>query len=144
MLLFLNSKQSYLENLDIKYLFSDDDFQITYKVEPISTAHSTTLLYKRNFDAGQSDNDDNNATTGSSKRNRGTKKREKQVVQPPFKLSSFQKLRKIPKQIVMWCFPFDPTDPHKDMELSTEMDGVEGGGFPRPEMIPISSLFMEK
>ena len=43
-------------------------------------------------------------------------------------------LPKLPKRLVLWCFPrkkgFDATDPDP-----------EDSGFPRPELIPIGSLF---
>ena len=45
----------------------------------------------------------------------------------------FKALIKLSKRIVLWCYPLDPNDP-------TEID-PEGGGFRRPELIPIANLF---
>ena len=46
----------------------------------------------------------------------------------------FRQLPKLSKRIVLWCYPRDETD---------EDSLIEGQGFPRPEMVPITSLFRE-
>ena len=46
----------------------------------------------------------------------------------------FRLLKKLSKRILVWCYPL--TDQHS----ATDPD-PPGGGFPRPELIPISELF---
>lgn len=53
-------------------------------------------------------------------------------------LSTFQCLKPIPKQIIIWLYPFDPDNP-----LELDMSNV-GNTFPRPDLIPISSLYCEE
>ena len=47
--------------------------------------------------------------------------------------SNFRQLPKLSKRIVAWCYPLDPDNP---MEPNPE-----GGGFPRPDLIPVTALF---
>ena len=47
--------------------------------------------------------------------------------------NNFRQLPKISKRIILWCYPIDKNNPTEP--------APEGGGFPRPEMLPISSLF---
>ena len=53
-------------------------------------------------------------------------------------LSEFECLRPLPKMLIIYAYPFDQLNPNEPI-----MDTVDGG-FPRPEFIPISSLFKEK
>ena len=48
------------------------------------------------------------------------------------KPSMFRQLPKLSKRIVLWCYP---------REIEDSDSPPTGGGFPRPEMLPISSLF---
>jgi hypothetical protein len=47
--------------------------------------------------------------------------------------SLFRQLPKLSKRISLWCYPMDKNNPEEPVP--------EGGGFPRPEMMPIASLF---
>jgi hypothetical protein len=49
-------------------------------------------------------------------------------------LASFRTWKKLPKRLVLWVFQFNPNDP-TDLSTST------GGGFPRPELLPIADIF---
>jgi hypothetical protein len=49
---------------------------------------------------------------------------------------SFECLRALPHNIVMWCYPFDPLNPEQPLMDKTD-------GFPRSEFIPLSSIFKE-
>jgi len=46
--------------------------------------------------------------------------------------ASFKKYPKLSKRIILWCYPLDAENP---------TEPIDGGGFHRPDMIPISSLF---
>jgi len=124
-----NNGRSYASGLDIKFAFGDDDIQITYKVEVVKTMNSATLSYNIIRDASSCADDSHNNITKAAKKPSDGKAIKR--------LSSFRRLEKLPKRIVIWCYPFDPLNPK---ELTLE----KGGGFPRPEMIPISSLFSDK
>lgn len=62
---------------------------------------------------------------------RNNTKEDKPSKGPPPK---FRRLPKLSKKIMLWCYPRDETD---------EDSPIEGQGFPRPEMVPITSLFRE-
>lgn len=119
-----NNGRSYASGLDIKFAFSDDDIQVTYKVKSLKTMYSATLSYHTVCNTSNCDGDSHN-NSAAVPLGKGVKQ-----------LSSFRRLQKLPKQIIMWCYPFDPLNP-KELTLK------EGGGFPRPEMIPISGLFSD-
>lgn len=51
----------------------------------------------------------------------------------PEAASLFRQLPKLSKRISLWCYPMDKNNPQEPLP--------EGGGFPRPEMMPITSLF---
>lgn len=49
-------------------------------------------------------------------------------------LAAFRTWKKLPKRLNVWVFQFDPNNP-SDLSLS------EGGGFPRPELLPMADIF---
>jgi len=51
-------------------------------------------------------------------------------------LSTLESLRPLPKIILAWCYPFDPLNPKLPIMDTTD-------GFPRPEFLPLSTLFKE-
>jgi hypothetical protein len=61
------------------------------------------------------------------------------LIFPPKKTESskdasyFRQLPKLSKRIILWCYPINKNNPTEP--------APEGGGFPRPEMMPITSLF---
>uniref|UniRef100_A0A7S4JT09 Uncharacterized protein n=1 Tax=Odontella aurita TaxID=265563 RepID=A0A7S4JT09_9STRA len=120
---------------DIKYLFGDT-IQITYKVEEIQTSESATLLYN-----ADSSDDEEGSSEGRASTNMGGGRVESSAKQQKRKsnssksttLASFRRLDKLPKRIVIWCFRLDPQNP--------TAPNPEGGGFPRPELVPMSSIF---
>jgi len=110
----------------ITYVFGET-IQVVYKMEEISTSTSATLV----FDMKTKVENETKNHSISSEANKKDLKRMRQDDIPVFK-----QVIKIPKRIVMWCSPFDPKHPFESHPLSE-------GGFPRPEYIPISSLFKE-
>lgn len=121
---------------DISYLFAET-LQITYRSEEIKTSDSVTLLYNNNNNkADQGKGTDEDASTSKGKRKRsagadggsGKKGSAKE-------LATFRTLKKLSKRIIIWVYPFDSANPSAPNK---------GGGFPRPEMIPLTSLFVER
>lgn len=49
-------------------------------------------------------------------------------------LATFRSWNKLSKRLNVWVFRFDPDDP-------TELSATEDGGFPRPELLPLSDIF---
>jgi len=52
-------------------------------------------------------------------------------------LPTLEYLRPLPKIILAWCYPFDSLNPKLPLMDTTD-------GFPRPEFLPLSTLFKEK
>ncbi len=49
-------------------------------------------------------------------------------------LAAFRTWKKLPKRLNVWVFQFDANNP-TDLSLS------EGGGFPRPDLLPMADIF---
>jgi len=49
-------------------------------------------------------------------------------------LATFRSWKKLPQRLNLWAFKFDPDDP---LDLSVS----EGGGFPRPQLLPMADIF---
>ena len=49
-------------------------------------------------------------------------------------LATCRSWKKLPKRVNLWVFKFDPNDP-------TELSVSEGGGFPRPDLLPMADIF---
>lgn len=153
------AKNKRKRDVDVTHLFGDT-LQVHYRVEDISTSDSVTLLYN-NHDAaapsgakedGKKRDDASTATPSSISSAGGTKdgarsgKSRKRsapttgtdaAARNSTGLATFRQLKKLSKRIVMWVYPFDPANP-------TEPNDTTGGGFPRPEMIPLTTLFAHR
>lgn len=110
---------------DISYLFGEA-LQVTYRAEEIKTSDSVTLLYT-NTSKGAAGSDGSGGDGG------GKNKRKRSA---DTELATFRTLKKLSKRIIIWVYPFDLANP--------TAPNPEGGGFPRPEMIPLTSLFVER
>mmetsp|Transcript_19172 Transcript_19172/g.28711 ORF Transcript_19172/g.28711 Transcript_19172/m.28711 type:complete len:288 (+) Transcript_19172:105-968(+) len=122
---------------DNTFLFGSD-IQILYKVEHIKTSHSAMLNYVISATGKEiMDKDSMPESSTRSKVSPDASSASKSDEQKSKVLSKFQYLKPLPKRIVLWCYPYDPDNPH---ELN--INNV-GHNFPLPEMIPISSLFRE-
>ncbi|KAL7510800.1 hypothetical protein ACHAXN_007723 [Cyclotella atomus] len=51
-------------------------------------------------------------------------------------LATFRSWNKLSKRLNVWVFKFDPDDP-------TDLSVSEDGGFPRPELLPLSDIFRQ-
>jgi len=126
---------------DISYLFGET-LQVTYRVEEIKTSDSVTLLYN-NIDPGKDTKSNKKGSlknsVGGGGGDKGKRKRSADAdstKKGSTELATFRTLKKLSKRIVIWVYPFDPANP--------TAPNPEDGGFPRPEMIPLTSLFVEK
>ena len=121
---------------DISYLFAES-LQVTYRAEEIKTSDSVTLLYNNKADQGKESGEDaSSSSKGKRKRSAGADgSTAKKGSTGTTELATFRTLKKLSKRIVVWVYPFDPANPSAPNQ---------GGGFPRPEMIPITSLFAER
>jgi hypothetical protein len=75
-------------------------------------------------------NDKQGATLIFPMKNGSTDEEKSSKGSPP----KFRSLPKLSKRIVLWCYPKDQKG---------EDSPIKGQGFPRPEMVPITSLFRE-
>ena len=112
-------------------------------MEEIERSTATTLIFRpKETTNNKLDTTDGSSTTDAATKGKedGAKKSkssetstaedEEAKVVP---LATFRTWKKLPKRINLWVFKFadDPTD------LSVS----EGGGFPRPELLPVSDIF---
>ncbi|KAL3807409.1 hypothetical protein ACHAXA_009471 [Cyclostephanos tholiformis] len=94
-------------------------------MEDIDSSSTTTLVFRpqENVAAFTVEPD------GKASTNQSQSSNQKEVP-----LATFRKWKKLPKRLNLWVFKFDPDDP---IDLSSS----EGGGFPRPELLPIADIF---
>ena len=130
------TERIYASRLDIKYLFGET-IQITYKIEEIQTSHTATLFYTKKMSPNLQ-NDQAHSHQIEAKKSKLTKNAfsSKEDIGKCKGLANFYQLKKLPKRVVLWCYPFDQSNPTEPIPRN--------GGFPRPEMIPLSSLFSER
>ena len=140
------------------------NIQIVYKCETVQTSHSAMLNYNttkdtdnnmNNFEEEEDDDDnkrkiiedDHSETTSLPSKQTKSKSKSKPKstssnntdnnYSRPIKLSTFQHLKPLSKRIIIWCYPFDPNNPQEFNMVNFIQS------FPRPEVIPISSLYCE-
>lgn len=96
-------------------------------MEDIDSSSAATLIFRpqENTGAYSAESDDQAAMKQSQTSNENKKS---------VPLSTFRKWKKLPKRLNLWVFKFDPSDP-------TDLSSSLGGGFPRPELLPIADIF---
>jgi len=116
-----DQRRKYIPGSGLKFLFGDT-IQVTYKMEDIPLSH-VTLFSMRIAEISRDDNwKQDDAITVATKMLSSNNESSVKLI----------KLPKIPKRVCVWCYPLDPFAPLKVI-------AGDGGGFPRPEMNPISS-----
>lgn len=105
--------------------------QVCYEMEDIDRSAVRTLIYRPMEQP--TTKRDASSTTGEEKEDNI------QLSTPPDKgekvpLATFRRWKKLSKRVNLWVFKFDPDDPY-DMSTS------EGGGFPRPDLLPLADIF---
>eukprot|EP00978_Attheya_sp_CCMP212_P021473 scaffold62739_cov50-Attheya_sp.AAC.2 len=114
-----------------------DTIQITYQVEELRPSERATLLYQTDNEEEEEEEEETRITEKqSSKQSSSSRKNKTDQVKRIPKAATFRRCTKLPKRISIWCHPFDPNNPTQPTTSST-------GGFPRPEFIPMASLFHE-
>lgn len=138
----------------LKFSFAENSDQLIvsllpratgYKMEIIDTSNEETLFFRPKGTINSDLGPDGNATKGGStqssvnERSQTSKKvgvegnnvKDDEKIIP---LASFRTWKKLPKRMNVWVFKFNPNDP-TDLSLS------QGGGFPRPELLPMADIF---
>lgn len=125
-----DSNKSNSSLLEIPFLFGES-IQIAYRMEDVQISHTGyTLLYPRTkYD---SCNQRNSQVTSRST-TKVTKCSHDVKITSNTKVDQFQQMKRISKRILVWCYPFDPSNPMESLS------SVEGGS--NPGMFPIISLF---
>ncbi|KAL7457179.1 hypothetical protein ACHAWC_008692 [Mediolabrus comicus] len=115
--------------------------QLCYRMEDIESSSATTLVFRTNKKSGvlksetanANDGNDSNqgadTTTGEQTQNSLDEDDKKSVT-----LASFRRWTKLKKRINVWVFKFDPDNP-------CDLSHSEGGGFPRPDLLPMADIF---
>ena len=96
--------------------------QICYVMEDIDRSSATTLVFRPKVPSAPTTSDTTTTCANNS---------EEEKLVP---LAQFRRWNKLSKRLNMWVFRFDPDNP---LDLSVS----EGGGFPRPELLPLSDIF---
>jgi len=112
--------------------------QICYMMEDIDETSTTTMIYrnKENTTTATADSDNNNTMSQSSTtpEKQSTKKEAEDDDEKMVPMATFRSWKKLNKRLTLWVFDFDPDNP-SDLSVS------EGGGFPRPELLPMADIF---
>lgn len=116
--------------------------QLCYRMEDIESSSATTLVFRTNKKSDILKSDTSNAndgtdsnqgadttTTGEQTQNSLGEDDKKSVT-----LASFRRWTKLKKRINVWVFKFDPDNP-------CDLSHSEGGGFPRPDLLPMADIF---
>ena len=101
--------------------------QLCYRMEDIESSSATTLVFRTNkkSDVLKSET----TTIGEQTQNSLDEDDKKSVT-----LASFRRWTKLKKRINVWVFKFDPGNP-------CDLSHSEGGGFPRPDLLPLADIF---
>lgn len=120
-------------NIDKIQQRSSHSHLLGYMMEEIEKSSATTLIFRQRESTADSE-PDNTAMSQSStdEQSQSSKKVGDDKKEVPY--ATFRSWKKLPKRINLWVFKFDPDDP-ADLSMS------EGGGFPRPELLPMADIF---
>ena len=106
--------------------------QLCYDVEEIESTSTTTLVFrpKKNMDVSKTEDvvAEGNAKSGEQSQT-SLDDNDKKVP-----LASFRKWTKLKKRVNVWVFKLDPDNP-------CDLSHSEGGGFPRPDLLPMADIF---
>jgi len=106
--------------------------QLCYNVEEIESTSTTTLVFrpKKNMDVSKTEDDiaEGNSKSGEQSQT-SLDDNDKKVP-----LASFRKWTKLKKRVNVWVFKLDSDNP-------CDLSHSEGGGFPRPDLLPMADIF---
>ena len=111
--------------------------QLCYYVDDIETSSATTMVFrpkKSNTDVSKTEEtvDDNVKQSAKTEQHTQTSLDDEGNKKVP--LASFRKWTKLKKRINVWVFNVDPNNP-------CDLSQTEGGGFPRPDLLPMADIF---
>lgn len=104
--------------------------QLCYVMEDIDRTASCSMAF-RPMKQIETDTD-SMSKDASTPQQKGDDLKNKDVKLIP--LATFRSWNKLSKRLNVWVFKFDPDDP-------TDLSVTEDGGFPRPELLPLSDIF---
>ena len=107
--------QRTVKTKDVYYSFGKR-MKLMYRLQPQTTQHETLVFRK---ESGKKDDINGELSTQNMR-------------------GDCQRLKRLSKRLLVWVFP--TTDEAAAMGRD-ESNTMEGGGFPRPEMIPLADLF---
>ena len=102
--------------------------QVCYVMEDIDRTTSCSMAF-RPVKQPSKENELTSDTLSLSKETDVSIKEEKLIP-----LATFRSWIKLSKRLNVWVFKFDPNDP-------TDLSATQDGGFPRPELLPLSDIF---
>lgn len=108
--------------------------QICYVMEDMELSSSATLVFRKK--ENDTDPEPDNAAA-SNQNTPGKECQSSEKVDDDTKLvplATFRSWKKLPKRLNLWVFQFDPDDP-------CDLSSSEGGGFPRPSLLPMADIF---
>ena len=109
--------------------------QICYVMEEMERNTATTLIFRQRESTADSEKSNTPTMSQSSAESKQTKSSDKVDDNDKLvPLATFRSWKKLPKRVNLWVFKFDPNDP-------TELSVSEGGGFPRPDLLPMADIF---
>ena len=116
-------------------LASGYTIQLCYSVEEIESSSATTLVFRPKKKIEESKTED--AADGNNEQSAKTSQTQNSLDdndKKPVPLASFRKWTKLKKRINVWVFKLDPDNP-------CDLSHSEGGGCPRPDLLPMADIF---
>lgn len=107
--------------------------QLCYRVEDIESATTLVFRPKKNIILSETDAADGNkkqSTKNEDQTQHSLDDNDKKSV----RLASFRKWTKLKKRVNVWVFKLDTANP-------CDLSHSEGGGFPRPDLLPMADIF---
>lgn len=106
--------------------------QLCYVVEDLESTSSTTLVFRPKKNIGTIDvvDESDRKSLKTAEQSQTSLDDDKKAVP----LASFRKWTKLKKRVNVWVFKLDPDNP-------CDLSHSEGGGFPRPDLLPMADIF---
>mmetsp|Transcript_24219 Transcript_24219/g.37980 ORF Transcript_24219/g.37980 Transcript_24219/m.37980 type:complete len:276 (-) Transcript_24219:86-913(-) len=106
--------------------------QLCYIAEALESTSNTTLVFrpKKNIETIDVVDESDEKSSNTGEQSQTSLDDDKKTVP----LASFRKWTKLKKRVNVWVFKLDPDNP-------CDLSHSEGGGFPRPDLLPMADIF---